>query len=183
MPDNTETGQQDSSLLLLNYVSGIWLKDFNIRIISDNAGNDPLNENDLVYVSDTDESFINPKDDITMRIHSDLTAEERASFGVRDVTRNSTAIDADSGTGLLSVWDPRLGVQAKPEQLYVDWYYRECHRPHVEIEQSIRTGSNKTMMWCYTIPAMRRRRFYPVSVSRDLQQGAATVRMRSIDNI
>lgn len=167
---------------VMNNVSAVWLKDFKIKILSDNAKADPLNENDIVYESETAHGFVNPKDDISMRIHSDFSPEDRAALGIRDTMRDSITIDAATGLGVMTLYDPRLGVQAKPEQLFVDWYYRECSEPHVEIEQQLRHGASNPMLNTLCIPAMDLR-FYSFAVSRDLQKGVATVRMRASDLI
>ena len=45
--------------------------------------------------------------------------------------RLSVPLDTTTGTGLLSVYDHNKAAQAKPEQLYVDSYYTEYHRPRV----------------------------------------------------
>lgn len=179
----TAQSSERLSMCIFNLVSGIWLKDLDIKILSDNAYDDPLNENDLVYVSDTDESFVNVKDDITMRIHSDLTAEERRALGIRDVVRNSIAVDMRTGNGVLSVWDVRLETQAKPEQLFVDWYYRECSVPRVELEQSVRAAGENPMLNSWVHRAMPAKTFFPLRVNRDLQEGNVTIKMRSNDKL
>ena len=78
------TKWSEASVPLLAHVSSIFVKDFDINIYSDNGLINNFDDSDLVYMSDTDESFINRKDDITFKIHSALTADERRRLGVSD---------------------------------------------------------------------------------------------------
>ena len=162
------------------YVSAIWIEDFSIKVVTDNGGADPLEENDLTYVSDTDEAFCNPMDAVTFRICSGLTAEESAALGVSDRIRTATAIDASTGVPLLSVYDPATGAQAKPEQLYVDYYYREMHKPRLVMTQSYRQAHGAAFFRTWTHPAFPDKTFYPIAVSRDLMAGSMTLTLREI---
>ncbi len=101
---------------MLSHVSNIQLKDLSISLVSDNAGLEPLSDSDLVYMSDTDERYVNRKDDITFRIVSALTAGEREELGVRDSLLLSTPADVATGLGLTAIYDHNRGGMVKPEQ-------------------------------------------------------------------
>ncbi|MDE7135086.1 MAG: hypothetical protein K2N91_00480, partial [Muribaculaceae bacterium] len=165
---------------IMDGVSAIWVRDFSIKIISDNARLDPLDSNDIVYISDETERFANPKDDIEMAVMSDLTTDERARLGVSDTLRENIAVNAFTKEGVTSVWDPLTQTQAKPEQLYVDYYYRETATPRVEREQSIKANEQNPIFNSWEHPALPGKTFYPLAVSRDLQDGSATLKLREI---
>lgn len=162
----------------LRQVSAVWLRDFSIKIITDNGHDDPLEESDIVYISDTAENFINPRDDISFRICSDLTTEERRRLGVRDIVSRSTATDSGTGRGVTALWDPRLGVMAKPEQIYVDWYYRELHEPRIEIDVTIKDPGTDPMLLTWEHPSFPGRRFFPVRAGSDPVAGKLALRLR-----
>ena len=170
----------DVQTRLLNRVSAIWLKDFEINVISDNAGDDPLEDGEIVYTSDTSEKFVNEHEDVSFRICSALTAEERVSLGVRDVMYKGMAKDARTGRGVLSVYDPRHGETGKPEQLFVDWHYRECSEPHIELTHCIVDNVETHPMlqqWAHrALPG----EFYALGFDRDLQAGTVTLHLREI---
>lgn len=67
---------------VLPSLSNIIISDFSVTLQSDNGRTDLLREEDLVYVSDTDETFENVMDDLTFRFTSALTAEEAQEAGV-----------------------------------------------------------------------------------------------------
>ena len=165
---------------IMKWATAVWIKDFSIKVISDNAKLDPLDSNDIIYISDESEKFVNPKDDIELEIMSDLTSEERARLGVYDTLRSNVALNAVSKSGVTSVWDPFTNTQAKPEQIYVDYYYRETGKPRIELEQGIKADTDNPFFHTWRHQAMPGRRFYPLAVSRDVQASSATIRIRVI---
>lgn len=164
---------------ILCHVQNILLKNFEVRLYSDNGFVDNLEENDLMYVSDTSERFINPKDDITFRISSALTREERQELGVNGSARLSTPVDTTTGAGALSIYDRNKQEYGKPEQLYVDSYYKEYHLPRVLMTQNFREREASAGTLCiYRHPAMQDKTFYVQGISRNLMDNCATVTLK-----
>lgn len=169
----TEAGES-----IMKYVSSIWIKDFEIKVISDEGGNDVLNENDILYVSETARGFVNSKGEDTFRICSSLTSQERSELGIKDERRAGFVRQASTGEGLMNVYDLHTGEQAKAEQLYVDWYYREQSQPRVELDQGIQDPGGDLMGNTWIHPALPDKRFYATRFSQDLQAGSAVLRLR-----
>lgn len=167
---------------LLAHVSGIIVESFEVKVYSDNGRVNNLEDNDLVYLSDTREDFVNRKDDITFRICSALTAGERRELGVSDSVSLSTPLDSTTGTGVLAVHDAAGGVTAKPERLYVDSYWREFHAPRVLMTQRVTdTPAAVGLFNRYTHPAMATR-FFVQGISRNLHEGTAELNLKEIEN-
>lgn len=170
-----------TSVPLLPHVSSIFIDNFSMKLYSDNGLIMNLEDNDLVYMSDTKEKFANPKDDITFRICSALTREERQELGVSETARLSTPLNTATKTGLLSIYDRNTGEQAKPEQLYVDSYYREYHKPRVLMEQKIEERSGDVGLFnLYRHPAMPGKTFFVQGLSRNLMEGYAQITLKEI---
>ena len=88
-----------------------------------------------------------------------------------------------SGDGMLTIYDSVQDVEAKPEKLYVDSYYREMHRPRVVMQQTVTDRSNIVgRFYHYVHPAMANKSFYVIGISRNLISGAATLNLREIGN-
>lgn len=166
---------------LMAHVSNILIKSFEVKIYSDNGLINNTEDSDIVYMSDTAEKFINPKDDIDFEISSALTLAECQALGVNDAVRLSTPLDMSTGLGLLSIYDYNRGVQAKPEQMYVDSYYTEYHRPRVLMTQKL-TDSSADLFWHYVHPAMADKKFYVQGISRNILEDYAELTIKEVWN-
>ena len=143
----------ENMVCLLAHTSAVVIKDFEIKIVSDAMGGTTAG-NEIVYMSDTREGFVNVKDDIEFRIHSALT------------------------TGALTATDTVTGRTAKPEQLYVDAYYDEYHAPLVEMEQSVTDdGAALSPFDRWTHPALGTG-MYVTGMGRNLMEGTAQLKLK-----
>ena len=177
-------GQPGESLVpLLSHVSSIILKSFEVKIYSDNGLINNTDDNDIVYMSDTDEKFVNRKDDLEFTISSALTLTECQQLGVADSVRLSTPVDLTSGTGVLTIYDHTRQLQAKAEQLYVDSYYTEYHKPRIQMAQKLDDRADLVGMFNhYKHPAMAGKKFYVQGISRNLIEGYAELTIKEVWN-
>lgn len=165
-----------TSVPLLAHTSNIMVKDFECKVYSDGGSTDS-GDNDVIYVSDTNEAFYNKKDDLEFKVNSALTSDECKTLGVSNTVNLSTPL-LGSGEGVLKIYDNTQGVAAKAEQLYVDAYYSEYHEPRVEMTQSVR-GDCASFMAHYHHPAMDKT-FYVVGVSRNMIEGNAELKLKEL---
>lgn len=173
----------ENEIPLMAHVSSIFIKGFEMQIYSDNGLVNNTDNCDLVYMSDTTESFVNKKDDLTFRFTSALTREERMQLGITDMLNVSTPLDASTGTGLLSIYDRVSGREGKPEQLYVDAYYRECRKPRVLMSQNLEEDPGVVGAYHhYRHPALPYCDFYVTGISRNLMEGCARLDLKANDN-
>lgn len=176
------TKWSSKSVPLLSHVSNILLKSFEVKVYSDNGRIDSTDDNDIIYMSDTAETFLNQKDDIQFRIHSALTSAECRELGVTNTVKKSVPVNIQTGEGLLAIYDHVKGVLAKPEQLYVDSFYREYHQPRVIMEQEFMDTDDVVGLFNHYIhPAMKDKIFFVQGISRNLTAGTANVTIKEID--
>lgn len=171
-----------NSVPLLAHTSSIIVKDFEIKVASDNGKNELSNDdNDIVYVSDTDETYLNKKDDLEFDINSALTSDECLKLGVSNQVSLSTPLNTDTEDGILKIYDLVTGRNGKPEQLYVDAYYNEWHEPRVELDVNLQdTGVG--IFDLYTHPALTNKTFYTVGLTRDVESAEVEIKMREKDD-
>lgn len=168
---------------LLAHVSSIFMKSFEVKIYSDNGLINNAGDNDIVYMSDTRENFVNRKDDIEFEINSALTLTECQQLGVTNSVKLSTPLDLTTGYGLLSIYDHTKQQQAKPEQLYVDSYYTEYHKPRIQMVQKLDDrGGIVSLFNLYKHPAMTDKVFYVQGISRNLIEGYAELTVKEVWN-
>ncbi len=173
------TKWSSTTIPLLAHVSSIFVESFEVKVYSDNGLADNSADNDLVYMSDTKERFVNRKDDMEFRINSALTAAECRQLGVTDSVKMSTPLNTVTGEGVLSVYDHVRKEAGKPEQFYVDSYYNEYHEPRIQMVQKLvdTDGGIVDMFAHYRHPAMNRT-FFVQGVSRNLESGEAEMTLK-----
>ena len=176
------TKWNSTTIPLLAHVSSIMVEQFEVKIYSDNGLVNNTGDNDLVYMSDTKESFVNVKDDLEMKINSALTAAECQALDVTDSVKMSTPVNTLTGEGLLTIYDHNREETAKPEQLYVDSYYREWHAPRVVMTQKLvdEDGGIVGLFNHYRHPKMGKT-FFVQGISRNLEEGYAEMTLKEIE--
>ncbi len=176
------TKWNSTTIPLLAHVSSIMVEQFEVKIYSDNGLVNNTGDNDLVYMSDTKESFVNVKDDIEMKINSALTAAECQALDVTDSVKMSTPLNTLTGGGLLAVYDYSRGMSAKPEQLYVDYYYKEWHAPRVVMTQKLTdTDGGIVSLFAHYRHPMMDKTFFVQGISRNLEEGYAEMTLKEIE--
>lgn len=175
------TKWSSSSVPLLAHVSSILIKSFEVKVYSDNGlisnGND---DNDIIYMSDTKETFVNKKDDLEFKINSALTATECAQLGVSNTVKLSTPLNISTGDGVLEVYDRNGNVKAKPEQIYVDSYYTEYHKPRIVMEQKLRDIDNVVSRFNHYRHEALGKEFFVQGIGRNLIEGRADLTLKEI---
>ena len=175
------TKWSSSSVPLLAHVSSILIKSFEVKVYSDNGlisnGND---DNDIIYMSDTKETFVNKKDDLEFKINSALTATECAQLGVSNTVKLSTPLNISTGDGVLEVYNRNGNVKAKPEQIYVDSYYTEYHKPRIVMEQKLRDIDNVVSLFNHYRHEALNKEFFVQGIGRNLIEGRADLTLKEI---
>lgn len=125
-------------------------------------------------MSDTKETFVNKKDDLEFKINSALTATECAQLGVSNTVKLSTPLNISTGDGVLEVYDRNGNVKAKPEQIYVDSYYTEYHKPRIVMEQKLRDIDNVVSLFNHYRHEALNKEFFVQGIGRNLIEGLPT---------
>lgn len=171
---------QDSHLLLQE-TNSIMLKEFKIEVVSDNGKIGAVSdEKDIVYKSDTGESFVSRKDDLEFRITTALTSKECKILGVNNAVKLSSPQNEATKNALTSIYDRNQNLVDKPEKLYVDAYWKEWHEPRVVMTQNvIEPKEGLSFASIFSVPIIGKR-FYVQGIDRNLTEGTAVVTMREL---
>lgn len=172
-----------TSIPLLAHVSSVFVEKFEVKVFCDNGLVASNSDQDLIYMSDTQEHFINKKDDLKFKITSALTTAERRELGVTGGVMMSTSLDLSTGEGILNIRDNVQDIEAKPEQLYVDSYYREWHAPRIVMTQRFldKEGGVAGLFNHYRHPSMPDKTFFVQSMNRNLEEGVAELTLKEIE--
>lgn len=164
---------------LLTYVAAVMLSNFKVEFKSDGGFFDRGEDNDLIYESDTDEAFDHKRDEVSVKLTTALTKDERAALGVKSGLFLSEPVVSATGLPLTEVYSPRASATAKPERLLVDALYRRLHVPTLVMEQTVREEGADLSPFCrYSHPALAGKAFAPEGEERDLQADTLRVTAR-----
>ncbi len=100
----------------------------------------------------------------------------------RQKTLKGMGVSTETGEGLLSIYDYASGETAKPEQLYVDSYYKEWHAPRVQMTQKLtdEDGGIVSLFAHYRHPMMGKT-FFVQGISRNMEEGYAEMTLKEIE--
>lgn len=173
------TSYSSTQELIMKKVKNIIIKSFEVKVYTDN-GLQGEGGDDLVYMSVTEEGFVNKRDDLSFQLTSALTAAEASRLGVSTEAALSTPMVMESGLGVLEIYDAVRNLKDKAEKLYVDDYYTRCHLPKVVLEETLTDGESARQWLRYRHPALPGRVFHVVGISRDIGAGTARMVMREV---
>jgi len=170
-----------TSRLIMANVSAIFLSDFEITIHSDNGLVNNTGDADLVYMSNTTETFYNKKDDLEFEISSGLTTAECQQLDVTQSIKLSTPLMGDN-EAVIKITDHThtATATAKAEQLYVNQYYEEYHKPLLILKTGLQDRDSLARYGnLYYHPALSKT-FYTQGISRSLRYAEATLQLKEI---
>ncbi len=174
------TQWSDSIYSILSHTSTIFIKNFEAKIYSDNAGfNDEDDDNDLVYCSDETDKYIKKKDDITFKLNTALTSAEAIAAGVKNTINLSSVIRTSDNFALTSLTNQIFGDIAKPEELYCDAYYREYNQPKILLQTDLHDTSKISPFRRYTIGYMGKT-FYPIKIDSNIINGSVNITLKEL---
>ena len=172
-------GAYPAAQAVLPMVSSIMLENFEVKIYCDNALVNNNDDCDLVYMSNTDDNFVNAKDDIEFKINSALTYAECQQLEVSDGTKMSTPLNTLTGEAVTDIFCVNTDRGDKPECLYVDAYYNEWHKPRVLLTQNM-MGCQVDFHQKFYDKSMGKK-FLVQSVNSNLEEGTSEVTMKEIN--
>lgn len=163
----------EKDIPLMAHVSSILLKNLKMTICSDSDQSDN-GDSDIIYMSRTDESFYNKKDDLEMKVHSGFTSSECQKHHLKTSACVASVTKTQGGDMVLSIHDENSGEDGKAEKLYVNAYYQALHVPRVALTANVEEAYAKPF-GDYTHPALGP--LYVESMGANLKDGTCTMRL------
>ena len=165
-----------ATVSVLGKLHSILVEGMEMKLLSSAAGGE---SDELVYVSDTDERYVNVNDEVTMRVTSGLTRAEAEEHGVSPVAGVSTPVRLSDGSAVTEIEDAGSGETGKAEMLYVSQYYGMCHEPKIELELNVTDNGGLTdRRRLFRMGELAGKVFFVTGVSRDLVAGTAVLKLR-----
>lgn len=127
----------NNTKFVLSHIENIIIKNFECKIYSDQGGNENKQDNDLIYMSNETDRFINKKDDVEFKFITQLSSSECAKKGIKNTVNLNAVIETDSQTPLESIYNATTMETAKPEEHYINQYYLSYSRPKLIMETDL----------------------------------------------
>ena len=173
----------DNTKNILENCASIMIKEFECKIVSDNAGYQNSGDKDLVYCSDENPYAKNIKDDIEFKINTALTSEEARKLEVNNTINLSSVIDIETNKAITKIQSGvytsnTSTITAKPEEIYCDEYYNECWLPKLLVETELH-DIGITPFKQYIIGHLNKG-FYPLKINRNLKHYIVNITLKEI---
>lgn len=135
----------DNYRFILSHVENIIVKDFECKIYTNNGNYENSTENDLIYMSDEQHTYIRKKDDLKAKIITQPTSAECIAMGITTgVYMNSVLIKqqgAYDGVPVYKIFNTKNGL-SKAEESYVSEMYNFYNHPKVIVNTTIKANTS-----------------------------------------
>ena len=169
----------DDYRFILSHIENIIVKDLECKIYSDNAGFDIDNSNDLIYMSDETNSFVNKKDNIEFKFITQLTSAEASQKGVNTGINMNAVINMITNTPLNTLYNNVTTENAKAEEHYVDQYYREYSSPKILLTSTMHNDNRIAFNNLYTSTVLNKT-FFIQSMNFDVKMNKNEITYKEI---
>lgn len=167
----------DNTKFVLSHLENIIIKDFECKIYSDQSGNDE--DNDLIYMSNETDKFVNKKDDTEFKFITQLSSVECVQKGIKNSVNLNAVINTNTRTPLESIYNATTNETAKPEEHYINQYYLAYSKPKIIMETDLHDTDDISIQNIFHSDVLKRN-FFVQSISRDLREASAHIKLKEI---
>ena len=167
----------NNTKFVLSHLENIIIKDFECKIYSDQSGNDE--DNDLIYMSNETDKFVNKKDDTEFKFITQLSSVECVQKGIKNSVNLNAVINTNTRTPLESIYNATTNETAKPEEHYINQYYLAYSKPKIIMETDLHDTDDISIQNIFHSDVLKRN-FFVQSISRDLREASAHIKLKEI---
>lgn len=169
----------NNSRFILAHTENIIIKNFECKIYSDNGLYETFDNNDLIYMSDETDRFVNKKDDIEFKFITQLSATECVEKGITSSVNMNAVIDATTNQPLATIYNARTETIAKAEELYVDQYYRVYSKPKIIMTATMHNTTNLNLYNIYSSSVLNKQ-FFVQSMNYDVRMNKKEITFKEL---
>ena len=166
-------------------VDNIFIGDLQCKLYSDNSGNDFLYENDIIYMSDDTNKYVEDNE-LEFKLISGFTPEDIELFGIKNKPLMNTILNAknEPNLALECRYNPAdsEGPLTKPEKQYVNQYFNLYNRPMILFNSTLKYTDNLMYFRRYQIGYLNNKIFNPISMEINLKYQTNTITMRQYES-
>lgn len=172
------TAWSSENKIILSHIESIIIKDFKCQIFSDNAHNETEGNDELIYVSDETDRFINKNEDTEFNFITQPTADVILAQSLEAGVNINAVVDLNNDSPLQSIYNATTNETAKAEEHYVNQYYGEFSTPRLIMEMTVHNGSNISWRNNY-ISTPLNKTFYVIGMNDNVRDNTTTIKLKS----
>ena len=169
----------NNTKFVLAHLENIIIKNFECKIYSDQAGNDSNEDNDLIYMSNETDKFVNEKDDTEFKFITQLSSAECVQKGIKNSINLNAVINTNTRTPLESIYNATTNETAKPEEHYINQYYLAYSKPKLIMETDLHDTDDISIQNIFHSDVLKRN-FFVQSISKDLKEASAHIKLKEV---
>lgn len=164
---------------ILAHTENIIIKDFTCKIVTDNAGYTNTQDNDLIYMSNENHTYVEKKDAIEFKFITQPTSAECTEKGIKNTVNINGVVDMTTGLYSESLYNATTAETAKAEEHYVDQYYTEYNKPKVLMTTSLHNSDRIDFRDKLTSSVLGMS-FFVQSMNEDVKQCSTELTLKQI---
>lgn len=137
------TKWKTTSHFILSHVQALVMEDFSIKLTSNYAGLESLEDKDLVYLSDENPYYVRNIHSIDFDIYTGLTNQEAYNLGMKNVLNMNMVYNNDNSV-CTTITSSKDNQAKKAEVDYIDRYYDFFANPQKIVKYTMRIPDNIT---------------------------------------
>lgn len=169
----------NNTKFVLSHLENIIIKDFECKVYSDQGLNENDEDNDLIYMSNETDKFVNKKDDTEFKFITQLSSAECVQKGIQNSVNLNAVINTNTRTPLESIYNATTNETAKPEEHYINQYYLAYSKPKLIMETDLHDTDSVSMQNIFHSKVLKRN-FFVQSISKDLKEATAHIKLKEI---
>lgn len=169
----------NNTKFVLSHLENIIIKDFECKVYSDQAGNDSDEDNDLIYMSNETDKFVNKKDDTEFKFITQLSSAECVQKGIKNSINLNAVINTNTRTPLESIYNATTNETAKPEEHYINQYYLAYSKPKLIMETDLHDTDDISIQNIFHSKVLKRN-FFVQSINRDLKEASVHIKLKEV---
>ena len=171
------TSWSSEDKVILAHIESIIIKDFKCQIFSDNAVYETDGNDELIYVSDETDRYVNKNEDTEFRFITQPTADVILAQGLEAGVNINAVINLNNDSPLQTIYNATTFETAKAEEHYVNQYYGEYSVPRLVMEMTVHNSSDISWRNNYRSTPLNKS-FYVIATSDNVRDNTTTIKLK-----
>lgn len=172
------TSWSTDNKIILAHLESIIIKDFKCEIFSDNAKMETNGNDELIYVSDETDRYVNKNDDTEFKFITQPSSDVITSQNLNAGVNINAVVNLNDDMPLQSIYNATTYENGKAEEHYVNQYYGEYSLPRLVMEMTVHNSNNISWRNNYQSTPLNKS-FYVIGMNDNVRDNTTTIKLKS----